>query len=666
MRFFLKKVILFYIGFLVCSSSYSQNTLEKITILKQKIAQENVVIDSAVSAQISIFLPDLILQKEWDTALFFTNALGNYYTYKIINHVKAYQILDDFSMHLTKCTNTKEIAAFYIAYAEAATYTKRLEKSLEILDKSFVFFNKLQDSTLYEYGYAYLKAGENASKLNMMSESVAYFEKAKDIFKSQKDTLNLLWANNGLSTLYGRNGLYEKAAEERIPIYNLGSLIKEHQVVSMAHLQAVIDAMKLNEPDKQLHHIRKALSLKNENADVQEIINILTTSFAVMIYAQEKKIDSSNLYARQLLPYVAKAENNPFISTYSKQAFAYNALANRRYKEAQKIGSNVLNSSYATKDFNNVIRTHLFLATVFEKQRKIDSSLYHHKIYSRLNDSLQIEISKRKFAFVQTQFDTEKKDLALAEKEKDIQFLSQENKLKSQQLIFGILSVLILSFSIYMLRTSRFNKKKLQLHKTFAANLVDNLETERKRIATDLHDNIGQNLLLLKKSYHYTAAKNNETLHLINETINEIRNVSSKLHPFQFEQLGFIKSLENMMDGFQKNSTVFYSYTIDAISGILPKEKELLIFRMLQEAITNVEKHAHATACNLTITKEAKIIRFVLKDNGRGFFVGHALESSRSLGLKSLRERAQYLNAILNITSQPATGTTITIKIKKQ
>jgi signal transduction histidine kinase len=120
-----------------------------------------------------------------------------------------------------------------------------------------------------------------------------------------------------------------------------------------------------------------------------------------------------------------------------------------------------------------------------------------------------------------------------------------------------------------------------------------------------------------------------------------------------------------MMDAFQKSSEVFYSYEIDAIDKYISNQKALFIFRMLQECIVNVEKHANATACNLTIVNEKRIIRFVLKDNGTGFIVDKVMNSLVSLGLKSLQERAQYINAILNIISKPEIGTTITIKVKK-
>lgn len=222
--------------------------------------------------------------------------------------------------------------------------------------------------------------------------------------------------------------------------------------------------------------------------------------------------------------------------------------------------------------------------------------------------------------------------------------------------IFIGLLIFILSFWYY-----QEQRKKLQLKTQFATQIIRSQEQERVRIAKDLHDSIGQRLLVLKNTLLLDTVPKN--MNLIEETIKEVRNMSHHLHPFQFEQLGLIKSLENLLDTFQKTSSVFYSYEMDEISGLIPKEKELLVFRMLQECIANVEKHANATACNLTVTKQSKRIVFKLKDNGKGFSVENAQQSNASLGMQSLKERAQYINAFFDIKSEEDKGTIVTIKI---
>jgi len=205
------------------------------------------------------------------------------------------------------------------------------------------------------------------------------------------------------------------------------------------------------------------------------------------------------------------------------------------------------------------------------------------------------------------------------------------------------------------------NKKKHRLRAKYASDIVQSQEAERVRIAKELHDSIGQRLLLLKNQF-LISEENTQTT-LIDQTINEVRTISHNLHPFRFETLGLVKSLENMMDAFQKSSSVFYSYDIEDISGMLSKEQELFLFRMLQECISNVEKHAQASACNLKIVKQKHSIMFTLRDNGIGFSVENAKDNKTSLGIQSLKERAQYINAFFEINSTHGKGTRVTIKL---
>ena len=204
------------------------------------------------------------------------------------------------------------------------------------------------------------------------------------------------------------------------------------------------------------------------------------------------------------------------------------------------------------------------------------------------------------------------------------------------------------------------------MQETFTQDLLKTQENERSRIATELHDSIGQKLLIIKNSLLSKEEKEAKEIDMVGETIKEVREMSHNLHPFQFEKLGLTTSLKNMIESFQKNSNVFYSEDIETTDGLISKEKEIYVFRMLQEAITNVEKHAEATACNLASEEKKRVLVFTLKDNGKGFETPKDKADFEGLGMKTLQERAQFIKADLTINSTPGKGTTITIKIPKK
>lgn len=152
---------------------------------------------------------------------------------------------------------------------------------------------------------------------------------------------------------------------------------------------------------------------------------------------------------------------------------------------------------------------------------------------------------------------------------------------------------------------------------------------------------------------------------IIDDTINEVRHISQSLHPFQFEKLGLLASIKNTIENFQKHSDIFYSETINVENIEISKDKEIFVFRMLQECLNNVEKHSQAKACNITIEDSNTSVLFQVKDNGIGFDVSESNEILNSLGLKTLKERAQIIGAQLSIDSTKGKGTTVQIKVLK-
>src|SRR5690606_23897314 len=106
---------------------------------------------------------------------------------------------------------------------------------------------------------------------------------------------------------------------------------------------------------------------------------------------------------------------------------------------------------------------------------------------------------------------------------------------------------------------------------------------------------------------------------LIDNTIDEVRNISQSLHPFRFEQLGLIDSIKDTIDNFQKNSEIFYSVDFEIEDINILKDKKIFVYRMIQECLNNVEKHSKAKACIVSNYEKDDMIIFEIKDNGVGF-----------------------------------------------
>ncbi|NDV16554.1 hypothetical protein GO009_11005 [Muricauda sp. TY007] len=635
------------------------NFVERANYLLELIEQESM--DNDAVAKLALQYRDSSLaKKRWEEALMFTNALGTYYIYQSINHKKAYGILDDYQPYVNFNVDENQIALFYINYAEASTYMQYYKKSLEILDEGIQFMEKQKDSSLYEFGYAYLKAGENSDKVNEISESVAYFEKAKKIFAHQKDTLMYLWAQNGLAQLYGKNGLYNRAQEARGEVFEKGTAIKEYQVVAIARLAACNEANRKNDFAEELQQIRMALKERNHESDVQGIVDILTLSYAVSTYARNGIRDTSDLYKRELVSKIGPHINNPFLETYYHLAMSWNTLANNQLTQAERYAQKAHKGVKGTLEAQNIMRSELLLANIYEKMNNLQKSLQHFKNYARMKDSVNNVTSRRRFAFIQAELETEKKDMEIAQQRQDIKILDAQNKEKTYWLVFGGVILVGGSGFLWLYRNRRFAEKEQELTEKYSQDLLWQQEKEREHIARELHDSIGQQLTIMSKKARDTDQK--ELLQLSQNTLEEVRMVGKGLLPPTLVSLGITGAIQQLIYTFDEEYSIIFTLEMDSIEGCFTKDKNVNLYRFIQEALTNMVKHSQATEVLVEVLKETNCVKLLIEDNGIGFDYEEK-HKGQGLGLKTMEKRIRMMGGTIQIQTMNKRGTSIIANI---
>ena len=150
---------------------------------------------------------------------------------------------------------------------------------------------------------------------------------------------------------------------------------------------------------------------------------------------------------------------------------------------------------------------------------------------------------------------------------------------------------------------------------------------------------------------------------LASNTLEELRAISRGLHPATLERLGPTAAIRNMVDEVDANTTIFFTHEIEDIDTLLSKEASLHLYRIIQEVLNNMVKHAEAKVASVTIEKKNNTIEATIKDNGIGFENSDKIKSSASLGMKTLVERAKILHSKIDIKSQINKGTTVTLII---
>jgi len=150
---------------------------------------------------------------------------------------------------------------------------------------------------------------------------------------------------------------------------------------------------------------------------------------------------------------------------------------------------------------------------------------------------------------------------------------------------------------------------------------------------------------------------------IIQESIDEIRNISYALHPHQLDKLGLTKTIKSMINKVGSSSEVKFDINIDNIDDIFGKNIEINIYRIIQETINNIIKHADATKADINIKKNMDSVDILINDNGQGFDVNKKLKTATGLGLSGIHERVNLIKGKINFDSHMGKGTKVNISI---
>ena len=198
-------------------------------------------------------------------------------------------------------------------------------------------------------------------------------------------------------------------------------------------------------------------------------------------------------------------------------------------------------------------------------------------------------------------------------------------------------------------------------------------EEERKRIARELHDDTAQaltsllvRLRLLERAASLKDAKVNlgDLRELTASTLEGVRQLALDLRPSVLDDLGLVPALQWQIDNFGQRWGIEVHFQATGLNGRLPADLELVLYRVAQEALTNVAKHAGARRVSVSLERQGRRLRLAVEDDGRGFRVKRALSSKeRGLGLFGMQERLALVGGKLSIDSRPGSGTKVVAEV---
>jgi signal transduction histidine kinase len=216
------------------------------------------------------------------------------------------------------------------------------------------------------------------------------------------------------------------------------------------------------------------------------------------------------------------------------------------------------------------------------------------------------------------------------------------------------------------------------VQQAFSRQLIASQENERKRIAAEMHDSLGQRLVVIKNLALFLlrsqkeGSANNADAQTIEEirdeassAIQETRDISYNLRPFQLDRLGLTKAIEGLVRTVGTASGIRFSSSLDNIDDLFPEELRINFYRIVQESLGNIMKHAQATEVAIRVKRSEQALTLTIEDNGHGFAADSrsAQPAHSGFGLTGMAERTHLLGGEFKVRSMPGRGTIVTVEI---
>lgn len=234
------------------------------------------------------------------------------------------------------------------------------------------------------------------------------------------------------------------------------------------------------------------------------------------------------------------------------------------------------------------------------------------------------------------------------------------------------IGICIIFFVFFLKRKQHIEQKKI-LEIDFQQELLrTQLEIQEQTLNTisqEIHDNVGQVLSLAKLNLNTlpnsSDQKIQDTKNLVSKAINDLRNLSHSLHGDVIAAHGLQQSIANELNIIESTRAFATKFTVTGAAVKINPQKEMVLFRMVQEALHNIVKHSGAAAIDVAMQYNADNLQLTVTDNGKGFDLTPLNEpgSNAGMGIHSMYNRAKMIDAVFNISSTTGTGTTITVTL---
>jgi len=565
----------------------------------------------------------------------------------------------------------KGIAQAYNDMAIIFIDKANFRRAAKLLDESLKIREKLND--LPGIASIYNKLGIIDQKQGRLKEALEHQLSALKIYQQLQQDRWIGYTLNNIAIIHQNLGnldkaleYHKKALEYRIQLKDiLGETTSYGNMANLyARLKDTLSAVSFYEKAIDLSR-----NLKNDELISANLSNISNIYMSRKDYAKALKLFTESLQIRERL-----GDSKGISSTLSRIGTVYTETG--RYNDAAKALNRSLKIAREISVMEEELSALLGLAKLKALTHQTDSSFILMGQYIVLKDSAYDTRLKQQILDVQTQYETDKleQDLYLVKKDKEVTEIKlQQRKTEIWLLIFVIISIIGAGIFLFYRHQQRqkaaINAERIQEQEVRMNAVFQAQEEERRRIAKELHDGIGQTISAIKMNYQSLSGKAFEKElapdfekigKMLESAGAEVRSVSHQMLPKELEQFGLVPAVEGMLSLNLENAPLRYQFEHSGFTERIGSQIELAMFRVLQELVSNVIKHSKADLLTVQLVKLKSHVVLNVSDNGIGFDV--ECQEKSGIGLLSIASRIDAIKGHLHYESEPGKGTTVTIR----
>lgn len=599
----------------------------------------------------------------------------------MINNIKS-NIISNLILSILLCS----VGNIFCQNVDFSSIYEAIESNdLKRIDQEFnsVILSEISDydkATWYYYKAYHLSKTDN--------HNVAYEEalKSKKIFSKLDENRDVLDCNILIwEILRHQNNLQIDLSEILEEINGFATKTNDIDIVRKNYNIIAEGFLNINDRDKSLEYYKKSLDISRAQNDSLTMAYRYTNIGIIHQSLPPINLDSAIYYTEKAMPIIKKANAVNNLATVYNNLGRQNFLSKNYDKSLQyylladsiPLTANILKRKIIYKQ--GIAKTYL------ELQDYKKESIYLNQVI-KLKDSINDTQQNIAISNIKEQFDNEKLRADNLEQENEL----LEEQSQKRQITIGLTATLflgsIIAFLVYR-NTKRKQRiaeqdRELQIQKTEKVlkekeietinAMVSGQEKERLRLAGELHDNLGSTLATVRMQVENLERNLDKvedpkellqkTHSLVNEAYDKVRSISHERNSGVMAKDGLLPAVQKLARTVSNANSLTVDVQDFGLENRIANELEITIFRIIQELVTNIVKHAHASEASISLTQHDNELNIMVEDNGKGFKAGK-LQDKNGMGLGSIERRIEHLEGTMEVDSALGRGTSVSIDI---